>query len=84
MNGWKISTVLMLAGICVAAGSYLAFPNQFKWVCDCPLVENESIEMYNRGYVQGINDMVIEAYKNGIVKIPFNETHYVALKPWEE
>ena len=44
--------------------------------------EGNDIETYNRGYLQGVNDLVSEAYKSGMVKIPFNETHYLALIPW--
>jgi len=76
MKAWKIGASLAIVALaCLTAYLLLEKPM-------CPIVENNTIEMYNRGYVQGINDMVIEAYRTGVVKIPFNETHYVALMPF--
>lgn len=73
--GWKAVTVV--AVLAMAAMATWIMMSGSDTECDTQ-------EPYDSGYLKGIRDVFDEAYTNGIAMIPFNETHSMALVPWEK
>ena len=76
-NKWKTAAVVTaLLLVVTITAAYMLYTGKECTECD-------TSEPYNSGYLQGIRDVFDDAYSNGIAMIPFNETHSMALVPWE-
>jgi hypothetical protein len=78
---WAKRIGLIILFSCAISAAY--FAGAMAWAkattTDCT---NLSTGNYSMGYIQGIADLILEAYTKGIVKIPINSTNYVALVPY--
>jgi len=77
---WKaIAVIAVLAFMIMGTAAYMLYIGSN--CVECEEIPDEA--QYNSGYLQGIKDVFSEAYTDGITMIPFNDTHSMALVPWE-